>query len=84
MAIIPIEIWPNFKSRLGKRDAGLSIDVSFLVIRQRIGGDATRQAATHECNCAAAEADLPLSYTSWKTEVAQFGWSAGNTSLEGK
>jgi hypothetical protein len=38
-----------------------------------------------ECNGAAAEADLPLSYSSLEDRgPAQFGWSAGITSLEGK
>jgi hypothetical protein len=38
-----------------------------------------------ECNGAAAQADLPLSYSSLENRgPAQFGWSAGNTSFESK
>jgi hypothetical protein len=38
-----------------------------------------------ECNGAAAESDLPLSYSSLENRgPVQFGWSVGNTSLEGK
>lgn len=38
-----------------------------------------------ECNGAAEEADVPLSYSSLENRgPVQFGWSAGNTSLEGK
>lgn len=38
-----------------------------------------------ECNGATAEADLPLSYSRLENRgPTQFGWSAGNTSLDGK